>query len=250
MSYKITIQSDDIKKVIDAGVAIDFNEVLELAIKAGDYNIYEYILDNYYQQIFLNQVNYHNIIKLLSQKYPNIVMFEACKHGDVIQLQTCSDINAINYGGDTPLHYGCYYGQTECVKYCLNNGSLPNTSNDYGKTPLHYACERNHEECVKLLLAHGADPNCQEFASERTPLMEVANNENIVKMLLNAGADIHIQDQSKGTALHMFAWRGYPVELLLKAGAIKSLKNRYGSTALDIARKYGHSNIVKVLEME
>ena len=62
---------------------------------------------------------------------------------------------------------------------------------------------------------------------------------------------INLQDSDGCTALHYAVWSRDPAKLrfLLDNGADKTIRNKYGRTALDIARKYNYTKeCIEVLE--
>lgn len=123
------------------------------------------------------------------------------------------------------LHYAGDRGGDELARFALEQGTQPNGQDVSGLTPLHYASRRGRKEIVSLLLAHGANPNLAENYGF-TPLHEAAENNHpgIVKMLLSAGADP-------------------------KRGLVEDYSPyQKGFTALDVARKSGHSAVVKILK--
>mmetsp|Transcript_18094 Transcript_18094/g.15081 ORF Transcript_18094/g.15081 Transcript_18094/m.15081 type:complete len:154 (-) Transcript_18094:4-465(-) len=78
---------------------------------------------------------------------------------------------------------------------------------------------------------------------------------NAIITLLDAGADKEqVTDQSQ-TALHIAAKRGLPAtcQLLIQKGCSLNVKDRFGSTPLDLARREEHrssfhSEVVKLLK--
>ena len=77
------------------------------------------------------------------------------------------------------------------------------------------------------------------------------NRTDVTILLLDRGADVNKRggwDQS--TALHMAAWYNSTdvIELLLKHGASTNIKDRDGSTPIDIARAKNNEAAVRLLE--
>ena len=76
-----------------------------------------------------------------------------------------------------------------------------------------------------------------------------------VRILLEKGADTNRQAKDKYgeyTALMWASLRNYKniVEMLLKAGARIDMKNADGSTAIDLARRYGHPEIAEYIKLK
>lgn len=92
----------------------------------------------------------------------------------------------------------------------------------------------------------------------RLKLAEASANSDwkAVKNLINSGAnpnDYQVDQSSWNTALHHAAKSGAPVKvikILLQAGAWRSLPNRQGLRAIDLARQYEHKHLYKILEPE
>jgi hypothetical protein len=133
---------------------------------------------------------------------------------------------------------------------------------------------------VKLLLNSGADPNKSWGRSENSeradttlrfkvddaewigggwkqwlrtsPLMvsSFGNDPASVKLLLSYKANPNaVQPDSGSTALHFAARGNYPeiVQMLLKAGAKKNLKNNRGETPLAVARRFKATKVIPLL---
>ena len=80
----------------------------------------------------------------------------------------------------------------------------------------------------------------------------VDNRPSFVRDLIGRGADINYVDSFGMTALHYAASLDYGdtgmVELLLRSGADTEIRTKDGLTALALAKKYGHTQIQRVLE--
>ena len=91
------------------------------------------------------------------------------------------------------------------------------------------------------------------FQGQTTPLHTAAacNEIEAVAALISHGADVNARQQDGWTPLMWASYCGYAkvVEALLDAGADKELKsNKWGRTALDIARNNNKGDVVAVLE--
>jgi len=118
------------------------------------------------------------------------------------------------------------------------------------------AAEKGHTDIVKALLAHGADVNAKEphgASAGATALMYavVAGHNDIVQVLLTHGADVNARENKVGfTALMGAAYNGQTnaVQALVAHGADVNAKNNDGDTALMLAKKKGHKEIVRILK--
>jgi ankyrin repeat protein len=71
----------------------------------------------------------------------------------------------------------------------------------------------------------------------------------IVRLLLDKAADPNAKAQSGSTPLHTVAFTGdrASLDLLLKHGADRAIKNNDGKTAADIARERGNQEVADLL---
>lgn len=129
-------------------------------------------------------------------------------------------------------HY-CHGDYQGCVRFqmsCRNesvplnmlpNGTkveLPRSSTDYGATALFNAILKTRTHMIGSLFKHGVDVNVQN-SDGMTPLMAAASTGNL------------------------------PItRLLLAEGAATDTLNNFDETARDIALRYGHKELAKVLD--
>lgn len=144
--------------------------------------------------------------------------------------------------------------------YLLSKGADVDEGNQTFNNPLELACAQVDRHMTALLLAHNASMDKAPKA-----LLNAAREGDveIMQMLLDHGADVnghpygmytlaahHLESESWGSALHQAVERGSTeaVVFLLEKGADKEFRNRADVTALDLARKLGYEEIVKILE--
>jgi ankyrin repeat protein len=138
-------------------------------------------------------------------------------------------------------------GQTNVVAMLIEHlGPLGST------TLLHDAALKGHVDVIVLLLAHQADVNSRN-AQGATPLHDaaLAGQRPAAEALLEHGADANALDAERAeTPLHRAAsWgRCDVVELLLARGADRSLKDKAGNTALDLAVANSQLEVTAVLK--
>jgi ankyrin repeat protein len=131
-------------------------------------------------------------------------------------LSAGTKVDSMNEGEATPLIIAARYGQDEMVRKLLAAGASVNFEDENGQTSLYLAAKYGHHRTMIELLAAGAIVNSKQG---RAPIYAAAKNG-------------HHQ----------------AVALLLRAGAAIDTKYRNGPTALDVARKHGHSTVVELLE--
>ena len=118
-------------------------------------------------------------------------------------------------------------------------------------TPLYMAVYEDFADMVGVLLAHGADPS-GPADNGATPLHVAArfNRVACAKRLLAAGAAPDAVDADGQTPLHIAARRNRPAMAALLLGAGRADVDGLGvtgCTALYLAAKHGHADVVAVL---
>lgn len=162
----------------------------------------------------VNGVGQHGMGPLLTF-HPEVIAF-LLEHGADPNLQT-------NESGAPVLVGLAFMNQAECVRLLLDGGADPNgVHQQTGETPLHAALTKAHEdrsEIVQLLLDAGADPNRATIPGNPTQAF---------------WRDVRTRGE---TPLHRAAAFGSPrtIELLLAAGADKSLRDTNGDSPLSWA---------------
>ncbi len=164
-----------------------------------------------------------------------------------------ADLNATDIFKNTMMHYACMIGNVRVVEIILSrNRDLINKINTNGKTPLMAASYSGHLAVVKRLLKEHADPNIQTIYGS-TPLLcaSIEGHLLVVQELLHHHADPNIQMSNGTTPLLLVSAQGHLsiiVQLLLQSGADPTLKHHdTGDTALDIAVRKDHSEIIDIL---
>lgn len=137
------------------------------------------------------------------------------------------------------------------IKYGVNpNAKCSMNPKFEGLVPIYLTAEYNKStKAAVVLLSNGADPNVFSVNPENptgdkgqlTPLMIAAfkNKPEMIKTLVNFKAKVNLTSLSSGmTALHYAAKSNASesIEVLLKAGANKKLKDKKGRTPLAVAK--------------
>ncbi|XP_066909118.1 ankyrin repeat and IBR domain-containing protein 1 [Halyomorpha halys] len=141
---------------------------------------------------------------------------------------------------NTALHYAAKHGMKHLLRMFLTDLSgNPNKKNGHNESVLHCACtlgahrtyssQERRASCVQLLLQW------------RGPLLNNGEREKV---------DINAQDYNGNTAMHVAAWNGLfrCAQLLVSAGANLFLENNERLTPCDVAMKFEHHNIARMLE--
>jgi len=156
---------------------------------------------------------------------PNVPMDEFNYYPMHIAISMLKNTNNMNYLMTVPL--------------LIKNGANVNvqeTKNDM--TPLHMAIKYNLSGIARQLLKNKADPNIAgkfDGITNVTPLMSAVemNNADLLSNLIATGANVNVQDSEGKTALINAAFWGKRdcVQILLEAGADKTLKDKKGRIA-------------------
>ena len=161
--------------------------------------------------------------------------------------------------GQTPLMYACRRGHSDTVRQLLELGASLRKVSTKGRTAMFEAVLHQHDEVVEVL-AELEPPdldinavNPKEF--HRTALMLAARSgwiEIVYTLLRYPGVNINLQDVNGMTALYLAAKYDHPqiVESLLEAGASVDIGDyKVGRSALRVAAERNHIEIVdKLLE--
>lgn len=213
-----------------------------------------------------------------------LLMFAAHDAAKVrLLLSRGADVKVrVTSGTDALTIAAVYRGTWDSLQLMLDAGAPPQAPEDVHTrhSPLVFASMTGDLENVKLLLKHGAEPS-EESLSEAVTF----GYPEVVKSLIDAGADATI---TEGSGINLVHWATItnrtavlPVLLaakvdinatddfgftplmyaatvdvgntdaataLMKAGADRSVRNKENRTALDQARRYKHTKLVKVLQ--
>jgi ankyrin repeat protein len=169
-----------------------------------------------------------------------------------VLLDAGADPTALTRQGETVLHVAAASGNTEVVRWLLDNHFAVNEKNkNLGGTPLHYAALANSLECVELLLAAGAQPNALDKGN--APPLALAINEKI-RMEYLASDGIPQAERLRLLAKNMLD-RLLIIHRLLAAGARTKLKSGPDEAGnlreLDLvqyAKENGAPEIVELLQ--
>jgi ankyrin repeat protein len=137
-------------------------------------------------------------------------------------------INHTNSKGKTALILAAEYGKIDIVNMLLEKGADINKTDAKGKNALMFASSEGHLDVVKLLLTKNININKQTNDNKTALMMACeAGHIDVVKFLIENGADINII---------------YEIS--------NNYRNKNDIKAIRFARRYGHWNIVKLLESQ
>jgi Ankyrin repeats (3 copies)/Ankyrin repeats (many copies)/Ankyrin repeat len=188
------------------------------------------------------------------------LLHAVAEYGDEAALRRLIEdepqINAKDNDGNAALHLAAK-GRESIVRLLIENGADIDVRANDGKTPLMIAAENELPKIVLLLVDNRARVNVRDDLNW-TALHYASFNGNVdvARVLLQSGADVDSKGAADKTPLHCAASRGHQnfVRLLLQNRAnvkakCKDSQSRLKSpTALDLARKYRHENVVQLLQ--
>jgi ankyrin repeat protein len=77
-------------------------------------------------------------------------------------LKAGADINAASRDGDSALHWMCYLGNHQAVRFLAEHGACLDIRDGGGRMAVHIAAERHTSHCIQVLIQFGADPNARD----------------------------------------------------------------------------------------
>lgn len=185
---------------------------------------------------------------------------------------------------DEALAPASWRGDMDAVEFLLAHGASINSTGGLAGirwTPLMHAIAHNHRNLVDFLLSKGADINATDSKVGESPLYLALATRNLTmaEMLLDRGADVnlalmpaswlgnidaanfllmHGANINHTGGMHGIQWtplmhaayhgRTDMVIFLLRNGANASTVDPRGLTALKLATRRGHSDIVRILQ--
>ncbi|KWX14798.1 Protein 21.1 [Giardia duodenalis assemblage B] len=165
-----------------------------------------------------------------------LMMAAACGHADVVELLVEYEGGMKDTTGQTALMFAALNGHRECVKLLLEETCMQD--ND-GVTALMYAAQQGHEKVVKVLLEH------------EKGIVDNKGNTAFMHALKNKYEDIALLlrefEAPSWTPLMCAAFTG-DIELVKQYLSDKDTRNIDGDTALILAARAGHGDIVELLD--
>jgi len=141
-------------------------------------------------------------------------------------------------------------GNAEVVRFLIENGFNPDSTDAGGLSALLTAINGAHEAVALVLVQAGANTNL-ETSSGNTALLIAATRglPNVAREILKAGADIDHRNRDGYSALMLASKYGRRAmcELLVKRGADTGLRNKRRERAVDIALAAGHTDLVELI---
>ncbi len=127
----------------------------------------------------------------------------------------------------------------------------PNACEEYGRTPMEIAVRKGSVAALQLLIDAGAET---QMNYEDGTLLHVAAERGhlgAAKLLIDTYPHmLASEDDRRNTPLHIAAHAGYAemVTFLIDSGANPALKNKENRTALYLAQKQSHPDVIEILQ--
>lgn len=142
-------------------------------------------------------------------------------------------------------------GESDLVhKIISEESSLMYGEDEYGFRVVHALASNDNEELARFILEMGIDVNSKN--DEGITALHIALYPEIAQLLINHGADVNITDNRGNTPLHIHASDGEEtfevIKVLLSNGADKSIENKSGKRAYDIAKSREDKDNMKILK--
>lgn len=228
------------------------NTPIHIAVVKGNQEILAILLENGAEIEIKDKYNNTPLIHAIH--FNNAQMCEMLIHAG-------ADINKFDDNGLTPLHIAVDNNYIEILRLLIHKGAdinrtkgIPHfTDVSCDSTPMHLAIKNGHLEVIKILIQSGANLNIQNAMGE-TPFMQavIKDKKEIVDLLLleNQNIDPMSENNQKYLPLHFAA--KYNLVSLMQTLLNKpqnniNALNKRNKTALQIAIKYEHIDIVTML---
>ena len=178
--------------------------------------------------------------------------FIAIKRDDAAQvtqlLQRGFDPDTVDPSGRTGLFIALKDGSLKAAEALI---AWPKTNVEWrsreGESPLMMAAFKGHKDLVRKLIARDAHVNKTGW----TPLhyAATAGNVEIMEILLEEHAFVDAESPNKSTPLMMAAKYGSlaAVKLLLENGAVPTLRNELGMTAIEFAQQSNRADAAELI---
>lgn len=218
-------------------------------------------------QACLSQREQEDVVKVLLKSGANVDMhtngevtalvaaIKAGKLGIVkILLDTDNNVNMSVGSFGSPLVAACTEGSLEMTKLLVEAGADLNTTDLVGHSALLMtAAHRESQlELFEYLIRQGADPFQGDKRGCNGLLYAArAKKSDFIKNILDHGINVNTTDHNGWSSLHWAVASTKDstevVKLLLESGCNKSLRDKQGRTALDLATRFGRIEETAIL---
>jgi len=152
---------------------------------------------------------------------------------------------------NSALNKAAKLGYPEMITLLVEYGADLESKNSYQYTPLMTAATTRRKSVVSELLRLGAQvDNATTLDTTALANASYSGYADIMEVLLDAGANINMVNKQESKTPLMFTAENGHIEatvLLLKRGADRTMQDRYGKTAADIAAERGHAELAQLI---
>ena len=165
-----------------------------------------------------------------------------------------ADFNLSTESFGSPLVTACIAGRLEIVKLLIEKGADLHTTNQIGHSALLVTASSRESglDMFELMIRQGFDPlqgdkrgcNCLHYAAR-------AQKSDHIKWMLARGINVNVTDNNGWSSLHWAVAStddsAEVVKLLLERGSDKSIRDKQGRTAFDIAKIFKRTEEIAML---
>uniref|UniRef100_A0A8B9FNG7 Ankyrin repeat and death domain containing 1B n=1 Tax=Amazona collaria TaxID=241587 RepID=A0A8B9FNG7_9PSIT len=162
------------------------------------------------------------------------------------------NINAVDTLKRTAFHFAVARSHVSVVDFLLHHKARLDMADQHGLTVIHLAAWTGNLDIMRKLVKAGADQKAKN--EEGMNVLHFAAQNNSVKIVDYVLQDLHLNDLNKpdrrGKKPFLLASEKGHVDMIHNLITLKlftSEKDKEGNTALHLAAKYGHSEVVKIL---
>ncbi|XP_071085307.1 putative ankyrin repeat protein RF_0381 [Haliotis cracherodii] len=187
----------------------------------------------------------------------NNILHLACLSDNVLIVEylithKIADIESRGRFGRTPVMKAAGAGEQKVFDLLVSKGCDLSAVDDEGNNILHLACLSDNVHIVEYLITHSIADIESRGQFGRTPVLKAAykGKQKVFDLLVGKGCDLSAVDDEGNNILHLAAFAGTVgiVNRLLSESPVEvSATNKRGETPVQIALKYNHGAIVKIL---
>jgi ankyrin repeat protein len=185
----------------------------------------------------------------------------AAARGDTNKIEQLvaagADVNLRDAYGRTPLHVATFAKQRAAVQTLIKAGADKGALENDRYDAITIAAVADDEETLRTLLSLGASAKLTTSRYDGTALIAAAHlgHDGVVRQLIAAGAPLDHVNNLHWTATieSIVLGNGGPrhqatLKALVEAGANLQLTDGHRQTPLDLARSYGYTEMVRILD--
>ena len=176
----------------------------------------------------------------------------AAANGDVAELKRLkkkgADLASVDYDGRSAIHQAAQFGRLDATKFLAGEKKINvNVQDNDHHTPLNDAVLNGHLEVAEFLKLAGATMITKE--GELCTLANEGKVDELQARIVDGGVDANTADYDGRTAMHLAAANGNDKMIIMLAnnGANVDVKDKFGGSPLDDAKRSKHESARKLL---